>query len=162
MTPRQQTDLFAQAMKSFSAGDYRMALDAFGDAARGPSIAVTESALMYKRMCQQRLERAAPNLETADDHYNYALGLMSSGKYAEARKHLETAVEAGPESHHLYALAIAEGLSGAIDSAARHLRQAIHADRGLRGVARTDADFQPLLQHAQIREVLAGDPHPAE
>ncbi|QOY88241.1 hypothetical protein [Paludibaculum fermentans] len=162
MTAKSQTELFAQAMKSFTSGDYRAAADVFEQASQGPSIAVNESAQMYKRMCQQRIEREAPQLRTAEDHYNFAVGLMNAGKYVDARKHLETAVDAGSESLHLYALVIVEGMTGAIDSAARHLRKAIQADRGLRSIARTDADFQPLLQHPQIREVLAADPQPAE
>lgn len=162
MTAKSQTELFAQAMKSFTAGDYTEAMSAFDQAARGPSIAVTEPALMYQRMCRQRIERDSPRLTTAEDHYNYAVGLMNAGRHNDARKHLETAVDTGGESHHLYALALAEGLTGAVDAAVKHLRKAIQADRGLRSVARTDSDFQPLLQHAQIREVLAGEPQPAE
>lgn len=162
MTPKSQTDLFAQAMKSFTSGDYKTALEVFEQASQGPSISVNESAQMYKRMCQQRIEREAPQLKTPEDHYNFAVGLMNAGKFSDARKYLETAVDAGSESHHLYALAIVEGMTGSIDLAVRHLRKAIQGDRGLRNIARSDADFQPLLQHAQIREVLAGDPQPAE
>ncbi|MGJ5818802.1 tetratricopeptide repeat protein [Paludibaculum fermentans] len=162
MTAKSQSDLFAQAMKSFTSGDYRAALEVFDQASQGPSIAVNESAQMYRRMCQQRIDRATPQLKTPEDHYNFGVSLMNAGKFADARKYLETAVDGGPESHHLYALAIVEGMTGAIDSAVRHLRKAIQVDRGLRNVARTDADFQPLLQHAQIREVLAGDPYSAE
>ncbi|WP_321471345.1 TPR end-of-group domain-containing protein [uncultured Paludibaculum sp.] len=162
MTAKSQTELFALAMKDFTAGDYHGAAAKFEEASGGPSIAVRESAQMYLRMCQQRIERAAPRLETPEDHYNHAVGLMTAGKLNDARTHLQTAVDEGGESHHLYTLAIVEGMTGAIDSAARHLRKAIQADRGLRGVARTDSDFQPLLQYPQIREVLASDPQSAE
>ncbi|MGC4049416.1 MAG: hypothetical protein QM757_07870 [Paludibaculum sp.] len=151
-------------MKNFTSGDYRAAMEVFEQASQGPSISVNESAQMYKRMCRQRLDRETPQLKTAEDHYNFAVGLMNAGKFSDARKYLETAVDAGSESHHLYALAIVEGMpSFSSISAVRHLRKAIQGDRGLRNVARNGyADFQPLLQHAQIREVLAGDPQPAE
>ncbi|MGC4054352.1 MAG: hypothetical protein QM757_35160 [Paludibaculum sp.] len=162
MTAKSQTDLLAPGHEELTSGDYRAAMEVFEQASQGPSISVNESAQMYKRMCRQRLDRETPQLKTAEDHYNFAVGLMNAGKFSDARKYLETAVDAGSESHHLYALAIVEGMTGSIDLAVRHLRKAIQGDRGLRNVARSDADFQPLLQHTQIREVLAGDPQPAE
>jgi tetratricopeptide (TPR) repeat protein len=155
---KSQTELFTSAMKAFTSGKYREAQTLFSQCAAGPQISVNESATMYGRMCQQRIERESPRLETPEDHYNFGITLINLGKFAEAKKHLETAVATSPMSHFLYALAIAEGSSGAMESAAAHLRRAIEKDPSIRGQARSDPDFHALLQDARIREVLTREP----
>ena len=155
---KSQTELFALAMKVFTAGDYREAKILFDRCSTGPQISVSESASMYSRMCQQRIDREAPKLETPDDQYNFGITMLTAGRHADARKHLEAAVAAAPLPHYLYTLALAEGVSGAFESAATHLRRAIEKDPSIRAQAKTDPDFHPLLHDARIREVLSREP----
>jgi tetratricopeptide (TPR) repeat protein len=152
---RSHTDQFARAMKIFSQGDYERAALMFAEASAGPLIGVNESAQMYSRMCQQRISRMSVELKTPEDHYNYAVSLINARKYSEARESLETAVEAGVQPHYCYALALVEGHLGAMDAAASHLRRAIQMDPALRGVARSDPDFAPLLHNPKLKEALA-------
>ena len=84
--------------------------------------------------------------------------MLSAGRHAEARKHLEAAVAAAPLAQYLYTLALAEGVAGAFENAAAHLRRAIEKDPSLRAQAKTDPDFHPLLHDARIREVLTREP----
>ncbi|MBI4889140.1 MAG: hypothetical protein HY821_00855 [Acidobacteria bacterium] len=158
MTSKAHTDLFARAMKLFSAGKYREALPYFENAAAGPLMSVNESAAMYRRMCEKRTQAAEVKLQTAEEYYTYGVSLLNARKWQEAKGPLETAVAKGGEPHYLYALALAEGMTGGVAAAAQYLRRAVAADGAIRGVARSDADFAPLLDHAQIREVLTGEP----
>ena len=155
--PKAHTALFAQAMKHFSAGDYAAAREAFELAARGPVLSVNESALMYSRMCAQRLERPKLELKTPEELYTYAVSLINGEKFREAVPHLEKAVASSGQSHYLYALALCLGRSGAVSAAAEHLRRAVSQDSSIRAVARSDADFQPLLEHAALRELVTPD-----
>lgn len=155
---KSHTELFAAAMKAFSAGQYREAKTIFDRCSAGPQISVNESATMYGRMCQQRIDRESPKLETPEDHYNFGIAMMNAGRHMDARRHLEAAVAASPLSQYLYALAIAEGVSGAFDHAAESLRRAIEKDPSIRGLARRDPDFHPLLHDGRIREVLTREP----
>jgi tetratricopeptide (TPR) repeat protein len=152
---RAHTDLFAKAMKVFHQGDYQRAGVLFEQAAAGPLIGVNESAQMYSRMCQQRMSRATVELKTPEDYYNYAVSLINARKFREARENLETAVAAGPQPHFCYALALVEGHLGSMDVAASHLRHAIQMDPALRGLARSDPDFAPLLHNPKLKEALA-------
>ena len=152
---RAHTELFAQAMKVFHQGDYQEAAVLFEQAATGPLSGVNESAQMYSRMCQQRMSGPGVELKTPDDFYNYAVSLINARRYREARENLETAVAAGPQSHFCYALALVEGHLGSIDVAASHLRHAIQMDPALRGLARSDPDFAPLLHNPKMREALS-------
>jgi tetratricopeptide (TPR) repeat protein len=155
---RAHTELFSAAMKCFTGGDYAKALALFEQAADGPQLSVNESARMYGRMCRQRLGAEMVDPRSAEDHYNYAVTLLNAQRPAEARGQLEQAVARQPLPHYLYALALTEGLLGAIADAARDLRRAIEADPAVRSTARRDADFAPLLQHPEIREILVGEP----
>jgi len=152
---RTHTELFAQAMKIFGQGDYKRADALFAQASVGPLIGVNESAQMYSRMCQQRINRMSVELKTPDDHYNYAVSLINARKYREARESLVAALEGGVQPHYCYALALVEGHLGAMDAAASQLRRAIQMDSSLRSAARNDPDFAPLLQNSKMKEALA-------
>lgn len=156
-----QNALFTKAMKHFTSGDFRKAKEGFDQAAAGPHLPMSESAKMYSRMCEQRLNREKPELRTPEDHYNYAVSLINLRRLQDARAHLETAVAESSEPHFLYALSLVEGLLGSVDSAAARLRQAIEKDPGLRAVVKNDADYAPLLHHPQLLQVIAGEPAPA-
>jgi tetratricopeptide (TPR) repeat protein len=162
MDSKQHTELFSKAAKKFSAGDYKTARSLFEDAAKGPVLSVNESAAMYIRMCDQRIRKATPELKSAEDYYNYGVGLINARRTADAIHALEKAAALEDSSHILYALALANGLHGDLPSSAASLRRAIQLDPSTRGLARSDPDFQPLLQHHEIREALSGDRHPSQ
>jgi tetratricopeptide (TPR) repeat protein len=109
---------------------------------------------MHRRMCEQRLEKAAPALETPDDYYNYGVALTNERRLDEARKHLEKAVSLRAADHYEYALALALGLAGDMEAAAKHLRRAIELDPRNRVTVRNDSDFSELLRHTAFQSVL--------
>jgi tetratricopeptide (TPR) repeat protein len=158
LTAKTHPELFAEAMKCFTARSYREAAALFEAAAAGPLMSVNESAEMYRRMCMKRLEVEAVQLQTPEDLYNYGVSLLNAGNYEAARNQLELAVARSSSAHYLYALALAEGKLGLVAEAAQHLRKSTQADPVIRSVARGDEDFAPLLEHAAIREALGGEP----
>lgn len=151
------TELFSNAMKRFAAGDYAAAKELFDQAAHGPVLSVNETALMYGRMCAQRIQRASPELSSAEDHYNYAVSLMNLRKVADAVPYLQKAVALGDAGHIRYALGLALGLQGDMPGAIANLQKAISLDPSVRGMARNDSDFQPLMQDHIVRELILGE-----
>jgi tetratricopeptide (TPR) repeat protein len=156
------TDLFARAIKSFSAGDYRKARSLFDEASNGPVISVNESARMYMRMCDQRLKSEKLEIKTPEEHYDYAVKLLNDGKPADAVSHLRVALQAPhPSGHVHYALALALGQQGDMGGAHQHLKTAVELDPALKSFARGDADFRDLLQDAALRELVVPERTPA-
>lgn len=141
-------------MEQFHAREFRRARDLFEKAASGPNREIVFAARTHQRMCEQRLEKSAPTLESADDHYNYGVALTNERRLEEARKHLEKAVSMRSADHYEYALALCLGLAGEIDDAAAHLRRAIELDARNRVAVRNDADFGELLHHAAFQSIL--------
>ena len=148
------TARFAEAMKLFNAGDYTRARAAFEQAQQGPLIGVNESALMYLRMCDQRLERARLEAASAEEQYQLGLGLLKEERYSEALHHLESALQSADTAPLRYALALAAGLMGDPAAAARHLQKACEHDGSVRNRARNDPRFRNLTQFPEIRDAL--------
>jgi tetratricopeptide (TPR) repeat protein len=109
-------------------------------------------------MCDRRLEKPLVELKTADEHYNYAVAMINARTLSDAQQHLEAALKLEPQADHvLYALALAKGLAGDIDSAHEHLKRAIDLEPRNRISARQDADFATFSSHPQIQQLLFPD-----
>lgn len=152
-----QAELFGSAMKRFSKGEYAEAKPVFDRAGEGPHLGVCESARMYARICEQRLDQAKPELQTADDYYTYAVAMINGRRFSEALSHLHKALAMGDAAHVRYALALASGMDGDMPGAVAHLQRAVEMDPSVRSFARSDTDFQPLLKDPVIGQVLAGE-----
>lgn len=146
---------FEAAMKLFHARRLAEAREQFQIAAAGPESDVAQRARLHIAMCDRRLQQAAPNLSSAEDYYNYGIALINARKIAEARAHLERALEMSPGSDHIhYALALAQALGGDLPKAYENLKRAIELEPRNRILARQDADFAPLATHPPFDALL--------
>jgi tetratricopeptide (TPR) repeat protein len=142
--PRQLSS-FDAAIKLFHARQLKEARDLFQQAAVGPERDIANRARMHIAMCDRRLQQTVLNLRSAEDYYNYGVALINSRNVAEARTHLEKALEIAPDSEHIYyALALAQALGGDLSNAHDNLKRAIELEPRNRQMARQDADFAHL------------------
>ena len=153
--PRHQRDTFEAAMKFFHARQLREARELFVDAAGGPERDVAQRSRLHIAMCDRRLEQAPVNLLSSDDYYNYAVALINTRNVAEARVHLEKALELSPGADHVYyALALAQALGGDPAGAYKNLNRAIELEPRNRIIARQDQDFGPLAHQPPFDALL--------
>jgi len=132
-------------MKLFHARQFKEARELFLQATRGPERDVANRAGLHLAMCDRRLQQINVSLGSAEDYYNYGVALINSRNLAEARAHLEKALEMAPAADHIhYALALAQALSGDVINAQQNLKRAIELEPRNRLIARQDADFAPL------------------
>jgi tetratricopeptide (TPR) repeat protein len=140
-----QLSSFEAAMKLFHARKFQDARDLFETAASGPELDVAQRARLHIAMCDRRLEHATVNLRSPEEYYNYGVALINSRNIAEARTHLERALQMAPGTDYIhYALALAQALAGDLGNAHENLRRAIELEPRNRIIARQDADFAPL------------------
>jgi tetratricopeptide (TPR) repeat protein len=151
---RRHTECFAHGARLFAQGEFAQAREIFDWATRGPVLSVNESALMYRRMCDQRLNRQRLEFSTPEQQYGHAAGLLKQRRYTEALPFLESALRAEDSARLRYALTLASGNIGDAGAAARHFKRACEFDPSLRATARSDPDFLPLLQFPELREAL--------
>jgi tetratricopeptide (TPR) repeat protein len=147
-----QRECFAEGVKLFTAGDYSGAREIFERAANGPALPVVESATMYLRMCERRLERSRLMSASADQELALGRELLAQQRHGEALAHLEAAARSLDTSELHYALALTTGHMGDVGTAARHFRRACELAPDSRAAALRDPAFKILLQFAEIRE----------
>ncbi len=139
---QKQLAAFEAAMKLFHTRNLKEARELFVEAAAGPERDVANRSRLHASMCDRRLEHAPVNLGSAEDYYNYGIALLNTRNAAEARVHLEKALQLSPGADHiLYALAAAQALAGDFGAAYENLRRAIELEPRNRISARQDADF---------------------
>jgi tetratricopeptide (TPR) repeat protein len=151
---------FEAAMRFFHERKLREARELFVGASHGPESDVAQRANLHIAMCDRRLEHATVSLGTAEDYYNYGVALINTRKIAEARTHLERALELTPAADHIhYALALAQALGGDPVSAYANLKRAIELEPRNRMLARQDADFAPLAHQPPFDALLYPERH---
>ncbi|HXB72639.1 MAG TPA: tetratricopeptide repeat protein [Candidatus Acidoferrales bacterium] len=150
---------FEAGIRFFHARKLKEAREQFVEAAAGPERDVAQRARLHMAMCDRRLQQATVSLGSAEDYYNYGIALINSRNVAEARTHLEKALQIAPGADHIhYALALAQALSGDVASAYDNLKRAIELEPRNRIIARQDADFSPLAHQPPFDALL----HPAK
>ena len=155
MSSGKQLGSFEAAMKLFHARDFTPARERFLQAAEGPERDVANRSRLHAAMCERRLEQAAPNLRSAEDYYTYGVAEINARNVAEARAHLERALQLAPGADHIYyALALAQALGGDLAGAHESMKRAIELEPRNRIMARQDADFAPLANQPPFDMLL--------
>ncbi len=155
-SPAEQAATYEQAISLFQAGEFARAKDFFEAAAGGPQREMAYSARVHARICEQRMNRSAPQPRTAEEHYELAVTLLNRRELDRAATHLEEALKQAPEADHVhYALALAYGLRGNMEGAYEHLKRAIELNPRNRAQALNDSDFAPFIQRQPLVSLLA-------
>ena len=150
-----QVELFDKAVGLFHTGDFAQAGILFERASSGPALGVSHAARVHASICAQRSNRAAPELASADDHYNFAIALINRRELPAAEDHLVEALKLAPGGDHIhYALALTRGLRGEIQQAWESLSRAIEIDPHNRAQARSDPDFAEFAHRQPVAALL--------
>lgn len=134
---------------------YERAVPLFEKVLGGPSAELVERARTHLSICRQHMERRAPALRTAEDHYNYAVAQINSGQLGDAEEHLNRAMKQMPRADHLhYALAAVRARQGQVNAALGSLKTAIDLDQRNRYLARNDGDFAALCEDPRFADLI--------
>ena len=146
---------FENALQLFNQHQLARARGMFERLKEIPSRDLAERARVYVRICDQRLSRTTLQLKTAEDFYNYAVGLANEGNAEESEQYLLKALKLSPKSDYIYyALATTYALRDDVNGALEHLLKAINLDERNRFQAQNDADFANLLEDPRFTELL--------
>lgn len=153
-----QMESFEEGMRLLHARQFKPAKEFFEQAMGGSDRTVAHRAGLHARICAQRLDAAAPVIDTPEDHYNYAITLINSRDLASAQGHLKAALAADPSADHvLYALAACQSLGGDLQAAYENLKRAIDLQPRNRLAARQDPDFAGMAGHPAYPRLLYPD-----
>jgi tetratricopeptide (TPR) repeat protein len=150
-----QPDLFDEAIRAQHSGEFERARSLFEEASKGSNREMAHAARIHARMCEHRMSRSDPVLQSAEDHYNFAVTLMNQRSLEPAEQHLRTALQMVTDGDHLhYALALCRGLRGDLEEARKHLQRAIELQPKNRLMARNDPDFIELSRNRLLAQLL--------
>jgi tetratricopeptide (TPR) repeat protein len=146
---------FESGLQFFNRNQFAKARGMFERLLEDPARELAERAKVYLRICDQRLAHASPQLKTADDLYNHAVGLANQGNPEEAEQHLRKALKLSPQADYLYyALATTFALRENVEGALEYLLKAIELNERNRYQAQNDPDFANLLEDPRFTELL--------
>ncbi len=162
VTRRDQLPLFEEATRLFHAGEFEKAREKFRAAAQGTNREISHTAELHARMCDQRLARLTPALNSPEDHYNYAIALINRRELPAAERHLKTALGDLVDADYIhYALALCRALQGDLEDSYVHLKRAIELQPRNRSLARSDPDFHDSCRQAPLRDLVYPERSPS-
>lgn len=157
---------FTQAVQNYEAGLKAMQEHKFEKAksllekivSSGPR-ELADRARMYLNTCNQHLQDASASFKTHEEHFDYAVSLMNSGQFEQARGHMEKILKQNPQADFAYyGMAVVECLAGQVESSLKNLSEAIRLNPQNRFQARNDSDFQNMADDPRFTELLYPEP----
>jgi tetratricopeptide (TPR) repeat protein len=118
-----------------------------------------DRARVHLNLCNQQLAGVATNFKTQEEHFDYAVSLMNSGQFDQARSHLEKILKQNAKADFAYyGMAVVDCLTGQVEASLKNLGEAIRLNPQNRFQARNDSDFQNMADDPRFTELLYPEP----
>jgi tetratricopeptide (TPR) repeat protein len=122
--------------------------------ATGPA-EVLERCRVYLTVCHSKLKESTRSFGSPEERYDYAISLLNTGDYDEARDHFEMILDSHPSADYAhYGLAALESMTGQVEECLEHMTKAIELNPRNRIQARTDTDFHNMIEDPRFTELL--------
>ncbi len=106
-------------------------------------------------MCQSKLVESTRDFANDEEQYDYAISLLNTGDYGEARDHFEIILDNNPSADYAYyGLAALNSMTGQVEECLEHMAKAIELNPRNRIQARTDRDFHNMIEDPRFTELL--------
>jgi tetratricopeptide (TPR) repeat protein len=146
---------YQSAVQLLQQSKYDKALAAFEKLLITAPPELRERCRMYISTCQRQLERPNLAFATPEERYDYAVSQLNVGLYEEAREQFNSVVSDHPRADYAYyGLAVLECITNRPQECLANLNRAIELNPRNRLQARTDNDFQSMLDDPRFTELL--------
>jgi tetratricopeptide (TPR) repeat protein len=146
---------FQAAVQLLQQGKCEKALAAFEKMLPTAPPEIRERCRMYASTCQRQLEKHKLAFSTPEEHYDYAISQLNTGYYEEAREQFNNILANHPRADYaFYGLALLGSITGRPQDCLYNLAQAIELNPKNRLQARTDSDFQSMVDDPRFTELL--------
>jgi TolA-binding protein len=150
---------YQAALQLMQQAKFEKALVAFEKLLSGAPPELAERSRMYITACHRQLSRSNLTFATPEEQYDYAVSLLNMDYYEEAREQFSEVLRKYPRADYaLYGLAVLDAITGQVEDCLDHLARAIHANSRNRLQARTDTDFQSMVDDPRFTELLYPEP----
>lgn len=146
---------YNSAVQLLQQGKFDKALAAFEKLMPDAPLELKERCRMYISTCQRQLSKAQLQFGTPEEHYDYAVSLLNTGYFEEAREQFNNILVQHPGADYVfYGLAVLEAITGRTEECLNSLSQAIELNSRNRLQARVDNDFQNMADDPRFTELL--------
>ena len=146
---------YQAAVQLVQQAKYEKALAAFEKLQPTAPVEIAERIRMYITTCNRQLEQARLAFQTTEERYNYAVLQLNNGLFEDAREHFQGVIKDDPRADHAwYGLALLECITSHPEGCLEALTQAIRLNSRNRLQARTDNDFQAMVDDPRFTELL--------
>ncbi len=157
VNPVQQQSLhqYETAILLMQEGKFDKARILFEKVSASASPELLERVRVYVAACERNGARAALTFASAEEQYDYAISLLNTGDYEEARDQFEGLLRKNPSADYAhYGIAILNSITGQAEECLVHLTRAIQLNPRNRIQARSDSDFQDMTDDPRFTELL--------
>jgi tetratricopeptide (TPR) repeat protein len=136
-------------------GKYDKALAAFEKLLPSAPSEIVERTRMYISTCQRQMDRTNLAFQTPEERYDYAISQLNQGYFEEAREQFGGVIADAPQADYaFYGLAVLDSITGHPQDCLDNLARAIELNPKNRLHARSDNDFQSMVDDPRFTELL--------
>jgi tetratricopeptide (TPR) repeat protein len=146
---------YQTAIQWMHEGKYEKARQAFERLSHDGPPEILERVRVYLVACERHAQQSGLTFHSPEEQYDYAISLLNTGFYEEARDQFQGILKANPTADYAYyGLAILESMTGLAEPCLEHLAKAIELSPRNRIQARSDSDFQDMADDPRFTELL--------
>jgi len=153
---RQQAHtMYGSAVRLMQENKFEKAKAAFDKLLPSAPPELLERIRTYSSACERQLLQQNNKFESLEERYDYAISLLNTGFYEDARSEFDTIVKKNPSADYaFYGLAVLSSMTCQTDACLQHLTEAIRLNPRNRLQARGDSDFLDMADDPRFTELL--------
>jgi tetratricopeptide (TPR) repeat protein len=146
---------YQTAVQLVQHGKYERALAAFEKLLPVAPFEIVERCRMYMHTCRKQLEKTGLKFLTPEERFDYAVSQLNAGYFEEAASELKSILSDHPQADYAYyGLAVLDSITGRAQNCLDNLAKAIELNPKNRLQARSDNDFQGMVDDPRFTELL--------
>jgi tetratricopeptide (TPR) repeat protein len=146
---------YQAAVQLVQQGKFDKALAAFEKLAPTAPFEIVERCRMYIHTCKRQIDKRGLAFGTPEERYDYAVSRLNSGSFEEAGEQFRGILADHPDADYAYyGLALLDSITGRAQGCLDNLAKAIELNPKNRLQARSDNDFQNMVDDPRFTELL--------
>jgi len=114
-----------------------------------------ERSRTYLAVCERQAKKSDLAFASPEEQYDYAISLLNTGNYEDARDQFEGLLRKNSSADYAhYGLAVLNSITGQAEECLDHLHKAIELKPQNRIQARSDSDFNDMIDDPRFTELL--------
>jgi tetratricopeptide (TPR) repeat protein len=146
---------YQSAVQLVQQGKFEKAIAAFEKLLPSAPAEIVERSRMYITTCQKQIDKRGLAFQTPEERYDYAVSQLNAGDFEEATNQLKGILSDHPSADFAYyGLAVLYSITGRTQDCLDSLSKAIEINPKNRIQARSDNDFQSMVDDPRFTELL--------